>query len=45
MAKMVAADVNWCRHYGAKGKGKDQERRAVKRSEKAKLRKELAKND
>lgn len=42
MAKMVAANVAWCRHYGVSGKGKDQERRATKRSEKNKAKKELA---
>jgi hypothetical protein len=41
MAKMVARDVAWCRHYGTDGKGKDAERRATKRSEKAKAKKDL----
>jgi hypothetical protein len=41
MAKMVAANVAWCRHFGTDGKGKDQERRAVKRSEKNKAKKDL----
>jgi hypothetical protein len=45
MAKMTAQNARWCRHYGVSGKGKDQERRAIKRSEKSKLKKELAQRD
>lgn len=31
MAKMVAADAAWCRHYGKRGKAGDKERRNIKR--------------
>lgn len=43
MAKMVAANVAWCRHYGKAGKKGDQERRMVKRSERNKAKKDLRK--
>jgi len=45
MAKMVASNAAWCRHFGKAGKNGDKERRAIKRSEKSKLKKELAKRD
>lgn len=31
MAKMVATDARWCRHYGKRGKNGDAERRSIKR--------------
>lgn len=47
MAKMISRDAGWCRKYGKAGKNGDQERRAIKRSErnrsKKDLRRELAK--
>lgn len=42
MAKMVASNVVWCRHYGKRGKAGDAERRNVKRSERQKVKKEVA---
>ena len=46
MARMVARDADWCPHFGTTGKGKDKERRSIKRSErnatKREVRKELA---
>lgn len=34
MAKMLAANAAWCRHYGKLGKSGDQERRSIKRGKK-----------
>lgn len=31
MAKMVAKDAAWCRHFGKLGKNGDRERRSIKR--------------
>lgn len=44
MASMVARDADYCPHYGRSGKGKDQERRAIKRGKKGDWKKQARKN-
>jgi hypothetical protein len=44
MAKLVARDAGWCRHYGTDGKSKDRERRAIKRSDRNRTKKDLRKD-
>lgn len=38
---MVARDAAWCRYFGTSGKGKDSERRAIKRKDRNKHKREL----
>lgn len=38
---MVARDASWCRSYGKRGKGNDAERRALKRKDRNKHKRDL----
>lgn len=44
MRRMLGSDIGWCRYYGKTGADADRERRKVKRSERHKVKKDIARS-